>query len=360
MIMNTVNKLLIITSFSTHNTKFHFQNLIQVLEKFEISCKLIDSHLQIPRFFDIKKYKKRNEFNKLLKEYDPDFIILDGHSELVYPIIQKKIPFFFLVRGHLWKEEEWSKETINTTIKQKLAFKRKHKIMEKCFSEAAIIIPISNFLKNVIQKHFLDKKIKVIHIDARQPDLWVDKKGPELKHPCVGLVQGAGIWGKTKEMEILAKIVEKMPQVNFYWAGDGIYKNKILSQLTNFENFTWLGNLEYPNQVKEFLTEIDIYAMFSGMDGLGQSIIEASLMKKPIISSNVGGIPETLQDGKTGFLVNEGDIEEWIKKISKILNNHQLAKEMGENGRKYVSQKFNWDKIGSEIISLIKNYETKN
>ena len=229
--------------------------------------------------------------------------------------------------------------------------------MEKCLNESTTIIPISNFLKDVIQNYVHDKKIKVIHIDARQPDLWIDKKGLELKHPCVGLVQGAGIWGKTKEMKILPKIIKKMSEVNFYWAGDGIYKDKILPQLTNFENFTWLGNLGYPNQIKQFLTEIDVYVLFSGMDGLGQSIIEASLMKKPIIASNVGGIPETIQDGKTGFLVNEGDIEEWIKKISKILNNYELAKEMGENGRKFVSQEFNWEKIGNEIINLIKNYE---
>ena len=358
--METSKKLLIISPFSSFNSEFHFKNLTPIITNFGISCKIIDLHRYISKFFDVQKYKKRKEFNKLLQEYDPDFIILDGHNELVDPIVQKKIPFFFLVRGHLWKEEEWAKETINTTIKQKLAIKRKHRIMEKCLNESTTIIPISNFLKDVIQNYVHDKKIKVIHIDARQPDLWIDKKGLELKHPCVGLVQGAGIWGKTKEMKILPKIIEKMPHVNFYWAGDGIYKDKILPQLTNFENFTWLGNLEYPNQIKEFLTEIDVYVLFSGMDGLGQSIIEASLMKKPIIASNVGGIPETIQDGKTGFLVNEGDVEEWIKKISKILNNYELGKEMGENGRKFVSQEFNWEKIGNEIINLIENYERKN
>lgn len=357
--MKTIDKLLIISPFSAFNSEYHFQNLISIIEKDGISCKLVDSQQYIPKFFDIRKYKKQNEFKKLLVEYDPDLIILDGYNELVYSIIQKKIPFLFLVRGHVWKEEEWSKETINTTIKQKLAIKRKHKIMEKCFNEAAVIIPISNFLKDVIQNQVSNKKIEVVHIDARKPDLWTNKKGMELRHPCVGLLQGAGIWGKTKEMEILPKIVEKMPQVNFYWAGDGIYKNKILPQLSNFKNFKWLGNLEYPNQVKEFLSEIDVYAMFSGMDGLGQSIIEASLMKKPVIASNVGGIPETLQDGKTGFLVNEGNIEGWVENISKILKNHELAKEMGDNGRKFISQKFNWEKIGTQIISIIQDYKEK-
>ena len=353
-----MTKLLIISPFSSFNSEFHFKNLTPIFTNFGISCKVIDSHRYIPKFFDIQKYKRRKEFKKLLQEYDPDFIILDGFNELVDPIVQKKIPFFFLVRGHYWKEEEWSKETIKTT-KQKLVVRRKHNIMKKCFNEAVVIVPISNFLKDVIQEHVPKKKIEVIHIDAREPDLWINDKGMELRHPCVGLLQGSGIWGKTKEMEILPKIIEKMPQVNFYWAGDGIYTNKILPQLTNFKNFKWLGNLEYPNQVKEFLTEIDVYAMFSGMDGLGQSIIEASLMRKPVIASNVGGIPETLQDGETGFLVNLGDTEGWIKNITKILKNHELANEMGDNGRRFASQKFNCDKIGKQIISLIQDYKEK-
>ena len=353
-----MTKLLIISPFSTHNADINLKNLLPIFAKSGISCEVIDSQRYIAKFFDIQKYKKRREFNKLLKEYDPDFVILDAHNELVYPIVQKKIPFFFLVRGHLWKEEEWSIETIKTT-RQKLAIRRKHNIMEKCFSEATVIIAISNFLKDVVREYIPNKKIKVIHIDGREPDFWVNKKGMDLKHPCVGLVQRATIWGKIKEMEILPKIVEKMPEVNFYWAGDGPYKDRIISKLSKFENFKWLGNLEYPNQVKEFLTEIDVYAMFSGMDGLGYSIIEASLMRKPVIVSNVGGIPETLQDGETGFLVNVGDVEGWIKNISKILKNHELANQMGDNGRKFASEKFSCEQIGKEIISLIQDYKEK-
>ena len=142
-------------------------------------------------------------------------------------------------------------------------------------------------------------------------------------------------------------------------AGDGPYSDKILAELEKFDNFHWLGNLEYPNKVREFLTEIDVFAMFSGMDTLGFSVIEASLMRKPVIASNVGGIPETLQDGETGFLVNLGDTEGWIKNITKILKNHELANEMGGNGRRFVSEKFSCEQIGKQIISLIQDYEEK-
>ena len=79
-----MTKLLIISPFSTHNANINLKNLIPIIVKSGISCKVIDSQLYIAKFFDIQKYKKRKEFNKLLQEYDPDFIILDGFNDLVY------------------------------------------------------------------------------------------------------------------------------------------------------------------------------------------------------------------------------------------------------------------------------------
>ncbi|RZD48484.1 MAG: glycosyl transferase family 1, partial [Thaumarchaeota archaeon] len=49
----------------------------------------------------------------------------------------------------------------------------------------------------------------------------------KLKHPCIGLLQGAVIWGKSQEMLILQKVLESMPNVMFYWVGDGPYRDKI-------------------------------------------------------------------------------------------------------------------------------------
>ena len=51
-----------------------------------------------------------------------------------------------------------------------------------------------------------------------------------LKHPCVGLVQDANWWGKTKEILMLEDVLEEMPDVHFYWAGDGHYRKKIVDR----------------------------------------------------------------------------------------------------------------------------------
>ena len=60
--------------------------------------------------------------------------------------------------------------------------------------------------------------------------------------------------------------MEKMPDVNFYWVGDGPYSDKILPALEKFDNFHWLGHLKYPDEVRQFFSEIDIYALVSGID----------------------------------------------------------------------------------------------
>ena len=64
--------------------------------------------------------------------------------------------------------------------------------------------------------------------------------------------------------------------------------------LEKYENFHWLGSLEYPEKVREFLTEIDVYALISGIDMSPLSLQEAQLMEKPVIATNVGGIPESV------------------------------------------------------------------
>ena len=179
----------------------------------------------------------------------------------------------------------------------------------------------------------------------------------KLKHPCVGLLQDANWWGKTKEMLTLEKVLEKMPETSFYWAGDGPYREKITDELEKYENFHWLGRLDYPDKVRDFLNEIDVYALISGMDLAPLTLKEAQLMKKPVIATNTGGIPEMMIDGQTGFLVEEGDHNGWIKHLSNTINDENLSKKLGEEGRKFVNETFNWEKIAKNFLKILNKYQ---
>ena len=123
--------------------------------------------------------------------------------------------------------------------------------------------------------------------------------------------------------------------------------------LKNFKNFVWLGSLEYPVEVKKFLSEIDVYLLLSGMEGLGQTIIEALLMEKPVIATNIGGIPELIEDGKTGFLIETGNHEDLIKKINQVFDQPAVASNMGSKGKEIIQKKFNWDNIAKKFVLIL-------
>jgi len=125
-------------------------------------------------------------------------------------------------------------------------------------------------------------------------------------------------------------------------------------KLKKYKNFKWLGPLQYPNKVREYLSEIDIYALISGLDMSPLTLLEAQLMKKPVIATNVGGIPELIIDGKTGFLVEKGNSKELIEKIEEILNDPKKIEEMGVEGRKFVEENFSWKIITQKFIDNLK------
>jgi len=155
----------------------------------------------------------------------------------------------------------------------------------------------------------------------------------------------------------LENVLKSMPDVTFYWAGDGPHRDKILSVLGKYDNFKWLGSLQYPDKVREYLTEIDVYALVSGIDMSPLTLQEAQLMKKPVVATNVGGIPELMKNNETGFLVEKGDVNEWIEKLSLLINDKEKRKTMGEAGRKFVEKNFNWNKIAKEFLDILKSIE---
>jgi len=297
--------------------------------------------------------KPKNTFKKLIKEFKPNIILVDRQRHFGLDAIKEKIPLIIHLRGNYWKEMKTARETIYKSFPKKIALNAWEKIGDQCFKNAKIIVPICNHLNEITKQKIPNKKTFVMH-QGIDPSNWYNVKGMKLEHPCIGLLQGAVIWDKTKELLILEDILEKLPNVKFYWVGDGPFRKEIMIKLKKYKNFEWLGSLEYPNKVREYLSEIDIYALISGLDMSPLTLLEAQLMKKPVIATNVGGIPELLVDKKTGFLIEKGNSEELIKKIEEILNDPKKSEEMGIQGRKFVEENFSWKVITQKFIDNLK------
>jgi len=333
---------------------FHLKELGEQLKKHRIEYELVRdtdfaSSFSKKNISEIFNQKKRVE--KLIEKVKPDAIFVDRRTNFGVYTIKANIPLFVHLRGDIWSEAKWAKE--NLSLKQKIGDLHKRKIIwEKNLRGSSLILPICKYLGEIVKQRYPDKKVEVMY-QGIDPLKWYPEKGMKLKHPCVGLLQSATIWGKAQEMLILEKVLKEMPNVTFYWVGDGVYSEKILTALSKYDNFEWLGSLEYPDKVRQYLTEIDIYALVSGIDMSPLTLLEAQLMKKPVVATNVGGIPELMKDNESGFLVNKGDVDGWIEKLSLLINDNNQGAKMGAEGRKFVEENFSWEIIANRFIDFL-------
>ena len=76
-------------------------------------------------------------------------------------------------------------------------------------------------------------------------------------------------------------------------------------------------------------------------------------MEKPVIATNIGGIPELIEDGNTGFLIETGDDQDLIKKINQILDQPIIANNMGSKGKKIMQKNFSWDNIAKKFVDVL-------
>jgi len=299
-------------------------------------------------------FSKDKKFKDLIQEFRPDLILVDRQRHFALEASNTDIPLVVHLRGDYWKEMEMAKKTLYSSPPKKIAINKWDQIGEKCFQAADKILPICRHLEDVVKEHYPQKSSSVMY-QGISSDNWHDGEGMELKHPCVGLVQGAVILEKTEELLTLTKVLERMPETTFYWVGDGPYRDNVLPILEKYDNFKWLGVLEYPDKIRDFLTEIDVYALLSGIDMAPLTLLEAQLMKKPVIATKVGGIPELMKDGETGFLIEKGDSEKFIEYLKIIFNDQTSSQNMGESGRKYVMENFSWEIIAKKFMDNVED-----
>jgi len=336
---------------------FHLKEFGDALKKQNLEYLLVHD-IEVISGFPSRKisnwFQTRKKFDRIISEFNPDAIMIDRQSHFGLAALKTDIPLFVHLRGDYWSEIQWAKETLYKDPMRRFDLWQKNRIAEQCFKNSKMILPICNYLKNIVDQRYPDKsRIFYQGIDSSR---WYSTEGMNLKHPCVGLLQSATIWGKTREMLVLEKVLQKFPNVTFYWVGDGPYRMKILSKLKKYENFQWLGTLSYPDKVREYLSEIDIYALISGIDMSPLTLQEAQLMEKPVIATNVGGIPELMDNEKTGFLIEKGNSNQLEEKIEILLNDNKKSKLMGIQGRKFVIEKFEWDIIAKGFLESTKDF----
>jgi L-malate glycosyltransferase len=143
--------------------------------------------------------------------------------------------------------------------------------------------------------------------------------------------------------------------VQFVIVGDGPYRSecqKLAAKLGISEHLTWTGVVQDPLSEGVYAAADVVCQMSRWEEVFGQVITEAMASGKPVIGTRVGGIPELINDGETGFLVERGDIPSMAEKILHLLNDPWQRAKMGTKGRECVEAKFDHRRNVSKLIEL--------
>jgi glycosyltransferase involved in cell wall biosynthesis len=82
-------------------------------------------------------------------------------------------------------------------------------------------------------------------------------------------------------------------------------------------------------------------------------LFEGMAMQKPVIASKVSGIQDVVLDGENGFLADPENVNEWIEKLETILTYENIAKKVGQNARRTVEEKFEWNCLAKQYEEIL-------
>ena len=152
-------------------------------------------------------------------------------------------------------------------------------------------------------------------------------------------------------------ILEKNKNVKFLVVGnvrrerDQGLCEALINKLDLRENVIFTG---FRHDIANVLSAIDILAFPTLKESFGRSAIEAMALGKPVVASNVGGVPEIVNHGKTGILVSPGDAEELADGLLELINDKEKREDMGNEGLKVVREKFDIRDMMNRIENVYK------
>jgi glycosyltransferase involved in cell wall biosynthesis len=231
------------------------------------------------------------------------------------------------------------------------------------FSKCNAVTFVSKYLQERITTSIDIRTKKGVIYGGTNPNTIRDKDINEFKkkynlqeHCQIICFIGVLSWKlKAEGAKILVKsfnqITKELPDLRLIIVGDGVYRKeveKIAEDLEIDSKIIFTGFVDNPLIP---LNLCDIYTHISLQEGFPLSVLEAMSCEKAIIASSTGGIPEVINDGENGLLV-EPSPEAISKAIVNLINSPEKRSKLGNNAKKDIEEKFTWSKIVEDFIDI--------
>jgi colanic acid/amylovoran biosynthesis glycosyltransferase len=234
---------------------------------------------------------------------------------------------------------------------------------EKLFQEVDLCTINSDFIGQRIKSLGADaEKLVKLPVGVNTRKLAFTKRQPESDGEIVILSVGRLVEVKGIEYSIraIAQIVLKFPNIQYQIAGDGPLREQLrdLSEQLGISEHVKLLGARTTEQVANLYNNAHIFILSGivGQDGAeegqGLVLLEAQAAELPVIASRVGGIPESVVDGESGFLVPERDVEALAEKLIYLIEHPEIWPEMGRAGRAYVEANYDINKLNDRLVDI--------
>lgn len=154
-------------------------------------------------------------------------------------------------------------------------------------------------------------------------------------------------------VQAAVKVLEDIPNVKFILVGDGRCRIELETEAKELGIRDKIMFTGVRRDIYDFLSIMDIFVLPSSeVEGLGIALIEAMAMKKPVIGTELGGIPEVIQNNVNGFLVPPRNSGKMAEAIIRLLQDRSVAEEMGQKGYLIYKEKFLLSVMMEKVVRL--------
>lgn len=352
---------------------------LHALNNSQFSHSIYSLHGIINNYRKLKNYHydlRSSNFNKLkflFNLYSKNSIVhfynnLGSSSVNIILKLTKNPNIIFHERGSAW----------NST-------KKDIKFYKSNADKSKIIIANSFASKSLLVKKFKINKDKIVVIHNgflhKNKNLIFSKIKRYSKKFSVGYL---GRLDTPKGVHIFINSAKKLLDYDFFIVGRGVLEKELKALAKNYKNIKFLASTQYP---LDFISKMDLMVVPSIREPLGNVIIESGFCKKPVIASNVDGIPEIIKNGFNGVLIDpkkkisfnpknnnaipfpefvinpvtqelekpkEIDFEILCKKIVHLEKNPDLREKYSQNLNNTVKEKFNIENYFENLEKIYK------
>lgn len=237
-------------------------------------------------------------------------------------------------------------------------------------SPPELIITCATFLAGYVRNTLSVEAARRVRIEAVPNAVDIDKFTPGPKHPAkeqVGAPAGRPLAlmlanlsphkGQETAIRAAAALKARGVEVSFWLAGverggAGAYTARLQSLITELGVADRVRLLGHRADAPDLLRAADFFLLPSTCEGLPLSVLEAQACKVPVLAAPTAGVPEVVRDGVTGFLVRADDSAGYADRITQLIADAKLGRQLAEAAFEQVRREHNWNTYCRRVFQL--------